>query len=194
MAFKFIAFVTLIAAANAGVIAPAPLAYAAGPAVVAAPVAKTIEADYDPHPQYSYAYDVHDSLTGDAKSQQETRDGDLVQGSYSLLEADGTRRIVDYTADPVNGFNAVVRKEPAAVAVKAVAPVAAPLAYAAAPVAKIAAPLAHAPLAYAAPVAKIAAPALAYSAPLAKIAAPAAISYAAAPAAFSYAAPAAYLH
>ncbi|KMQ91889.1 larval cuticle protein a3a [Lasius niger] len=222
MAFKFVAFATLIAAANAGVIAPAaplayaaapaaPLAYAAAPAahlayaaapaahltyaaapaaplayapVAKAVVAKTIEADYDPHPQYSYAYDVHDSLTGDAKSQQETRDGDLVQGSYSLLEADGTRRIVDYTADSINGFNAVVRKEPATVAVKAVAPVA----YAAAPVAKIAAPLAHAaPLAYATPVAKFAAaPALAYSAPIAK--------FAAAPAAISYAAPAAYLH
>ncbi|KAG5311911.1 CUA3A protein, partial [Pseudoatta argentina] len=194
MAFKFIAFAALIAAANAGIIAPgAPLAYAAAPTVVAAPVAKAVDADFDPHPQYSYAYDVHDSLTGDDKSQQETRDGDLVQGSYSLLEADGTRRIVEYAADPVNGFNAVVRKEPAAVAVKAVAPVAAPLAYAA-PIAKIATPVAHAPLApaplaYAAPIAKIAAPIahapFAYTAPIAKVAAPAA---------FSYAAPAAYLH
>ncbi|XP_036144987.1 larval cuticle protein A3A-like [Monomorium pharaonis] len=207
MAFKFVAFAVLIAAANAGVIAPAaPLAYAAAPAVVAAPlakavVAKAVDADFDPHPQYSYAYDVHDSLTGDAKSQQETRDGDLVQGSYSLLEADGTRRIVDYTADPVNGFNAVVRKEPAAVAVKAVAPVApAPLAYAAAPVAKIAAPVAHAaPLAYAAaPIAKFAAPIahapIAYAAPAAPIAYAAQLAKVAAPAAFSYAAPAAYLH
>ncbi|XP_012233924.1 larval cuticle protein A3A [Linepithema humile] len=224
MAFKFVAFVALVAVANAGIIAPgAPLAYA--------PVAKAVDADYDPHPQYSYAYDVHDSLTGDAKSQQEVRDGDVVQGSYSLLEADGTKRIVDYTADPVNGFNAVVRKEPAAVAVKAVAPIAqaAPLAYAA-PVAKFATPVAHAaplayaahaaplayttsvahaaPLAYAAPVAKFAAaPALAYSTPFAKVAA-APLAYAtqyatpyttqfakvAAAPAYSYAAPAAYLH
>ncbi|EZA48766.1 Cuticle protein, partial [Ooceraea biroi] len=204
---QFIAFAALIAAANAGVIAPAaPLAYAAAPAaplayaapVAKAVVAKTVDADYDPHPQYSYAYDVHDSLTGDAKSQQETRDGDLVQGSYSLLEADGTRRIVDYTADPVNGFNAVVRKEPAAVAVKAVAPVAhiahaAPVAYAA-PIAKFATPVAHAaPLAYAAPIAKFAAaPAVAYTAPIAKVAAAPAIAYAAPVAKF--AAPAAYLH
>ncbi|KYN35584.1 Cuticle protein, partial [Trachymyrmex septentrionalis] len=191
---QFITFAVLIAAANAGIIAPgAPLTYAAAPTVVAAPVAKAVDADFDPHPQYSYAYDVHDSLTGDDKSQQETRDGDLVQGSYSLLEADGTRRIVEYAADPVNGFNAVVRKEPAAVAVKAVAPVAAPLAYAA-PIAKIATPVAPAPLAYAAPIAKFAAPIahapFAYTAPIAKVAAPAAISYAAP----SYAAPAAYLH
>lgn len=29
---------------------------------------------------------------------------------YSLIEPDGSRRTVDYTADPVNGFNAVVTK------------------------------------------------------------------------------------
>ncbi|XP_076757855.1 larval cuticle protein A3A-like [Xylocopa sonorina] len=203
MAFKFIAFATLVAAASAGILPGAPLTYApaaqlAYPAqyAVAAPVAKavavapvakavvakTVDADFDPHPQYSYAYDVHDSLTGDAKSQQETRDGDVVQGSYSLIEADGTKRIVDYVADPVNGFNAVVRKEAAGAPLIAAAPVAkiaaAPISYAA-PVAKIAAPLA-----YAAPVAKIAAP-FAYASPIAK--------YAAAP--LGYAAPAqAYIH
>nr|CAH7768539.1 unnamed protein product [Callosobruchus chinensis] len=32
--------------------------------------------------------------------------------SYSLNEPDGTRRIVDYVADPINGFNAIVRKAP----------------------------------------------------------------------------------
>lgn len=36
-------------------------------------------------------------------SQQESRSGDVVQGSYSLVEPDGTRRIVEYTADPVQG-------------------------------------------------------------------------------------------
>ena len=167
------------------------LAYSAPVAVAAAPVAKAVvakavDADFDPHPQYSYAYNVHDSLTGDAKSQQETRDGDVVQGSYSLVEADGTTRIVDYVADPVNGFNAVVRKEAAAAPIVAAAPVAK---IAAAPVAKIAA----APVAYAAPVAKIAAP-VAYAAPVTKIAA-APLAYAApvakfAAAPFAYAAPA----
>lgn len=84
-----------------------------------------------------------DAITGDAKSQSETRSGDVVQGAYSLVEPDGTRRVVEYTADPVNGFNAVVHKEP--VATKVVAPIA--------PIAKIAAPFGIAP------VAKIAAPA-----------------------------------
>lgn len=51
-------------------------------------------------------------MTGDEKEQHETRDGDFVRGSYSLVEPDGTRRIVQYTADSINGFNAIVSKEP----------------------------------------------------------------------------------
>ena len=142
---QFVVLAAFVAVANAGILS-APLGYAA---------------EYDPNPQYSYSYDVQDGLTGDSKNQYETRNGDVVQGSYSLLEADGTRRTVEYTADPVNGFNAVVHKEPAQVAVKTVA--AAPAVYAAPAVAKYAAPLAYA--SYSAPAyAKIAAP-LSYAAP-----------------------------
>lgn len=102
-----------MAVAKAGLLPGAPLAFAPAPGVaVATPLVKSVT-DYDPHPQYTYAYDVQDSLTGDAKSQHETRNGDVVTGSYSLIEADGTRRVVEYTADPVNGFNAVVHREPA---------------------------------------------------------------------------------
>ncbi|XP_067013171.1 larval cuticle protein A2B-like [Anabrus simplex] len=97
--------------------APVARAYAAAP-VAHAPVA--IDTDYDPNPQYSYEYNIHDALTGDAKAQHESRSGDVVQGSYSLVEPDGTRRTVEYTADPHNGFNAVVHREPAVVATKAV--------------------------------------------------------------------------
>nr|CAD7200821.1 unnamed protein product [Timema douglasi] len=97
--------------------APA-LGYAAhGPALsYAAPaVAKVaVDTDFDPNPSYSYAYDIQDALTGDSKGQQESRQGDVVQGSYSLTEPDGTRRTVEYTADPINGFNAVVHKTPLA--------------------------------------------------------------------------------
>lgn len=163
-----------MAAANAGFIPAAPYAYAATPVVakVATPVlTKAVGADYDSHPQYSFAYDVQDSLTGDFKNQHETRDGDVVHGSYSLLEADGTRRTVDYTADAINGFNAVVRKEPVGLAVKA-AP--AHLALAAPAVAKVAAPLAYASPAYA------------------KFAAPLAYATHAAPAVYAHAAPALY--
>ncbi|XP_015512683.1 larval cuticle protein A2B-like [Neodiprion pinetum] len=186
MAFKLIALAALVAAANAGVIAPAPVAYHAAPAYgYAAPIAKavvkTIDADYDPNPQYSYSYDVHDSITGDVKSQEETRNGDAVQGSYSLIEADGTRRIVHYTADPHNGFNAVVEKEGTPNAHPVVAKYAAPAYPKYAPAVKVAAPVAHA---YAAPVAH------AYAAPVAHAyAAPVSHGYAAPAAHVSYSAP-----
>lgn len=62
------------------------------------------------HPKYAYKYGVNDYHTGDVKSQNETRDGDVVKGSYSLVEPDGSIRTVDYTADKHNGFNAVVHR------------------------------------------------------------------------------------
>nr|CAD7405151.1 unnamed protein product [Timema cristinae] len=60
------------------------------------------------YPSYQFNYGVKDYHTRDFKNQWETRDGDKVKGSYSLLEADGSIRTVDYTADDQNGFNAVV--------------------------------------------------------------------------------------
>ncbi|KAF6204932.1 hypothetical protein GE061_019097 [Apolygus lucorum] len=65
---------------------------------------------HDPHPKYAYNYGVSDPHTGDHKQQSEARDGDVVKGQYSLVEPDGSLRTVDYTADPINGFNAVVTK------------------------------------------------------------------------------------
>lgn len=47
----------------------------------------------------------------------------FISGQYSLVEPDGSVRTVDYTADSVNGFNAVVSKSaPTVHAVKAVVP------------------------------------------------------------------------
>jgi hypothetical protein len=66
--------------------------------------------DYYAHPKYAFKYGVNDYHTGDVKSQHETRDGDVVKGSYSLVEPDGSVRTVDYTADKHNGFNAVVHR------------------------------------------------------------------------------------
>lgn len=34
----------------------------------------------------------------------------MISGSYSLSEPDGTTRIVEYSADKHNGFNAVVKR------------------------------------------------------------------------------------
>jgi len=61
-------------------------------------------------PSYHFNYGVKDLHTGDLKSQWERREGDVVKGSYSLMEPDGSIRTVDYTADSRNGFNAVVSK------------------------------------------------------------------------------------
>uniref|UniRef100_A0ABD2WIK4 Uncharacterized protein n=1 Tax=Trichogramma kaykai TaxID=54128 RepID=A0ABD2WIK4_9HYME len=68
------------------------------------------EHDYYSHPKYTFNYGVHDPHTGDVKTQHEVRDGDVVHGSYSVNEPDGSVRIVEYTADDHNGFNAVVKK------------------------------------------------------------------------------------
>ncbi|KAJ8979345.1 hypothetical protein NQ317_012941 [Molorchus minor] len=68
------------------------------------------DVDYYAHPRYAFKYGVSDPHTGDVKSQQESRDGDVVKGQYSLVEPDGSVRVVDYVADSVNGFNAVVSK------------------------------------------------------------------------------------
>ncbi|KAF9415125.1 hypothetical protein HW555_007159 [Spodoptera exigua] len=119
MAAKFVVVLAFVAAAQCSVV----------------PVAR-VDADYT-----SFAYDVADPNTGDFKSQVETRVGGNVAGQYSLLDADGTKRTVDYTADDVNGFNAVVRKDPAVVA-------AAPAVVAAAP-AVVAARTVAAPAVYA---------------------------------------------
>ena len=64
----------------------------------------------DTVPQYTFGYKVHDVVTGDNKHQIESRLGDVVRGQYSLVEADGSQRVVNYYADDHNGFNAVVHK------------------------------------------------------------------------------------
>ncbi|KAJ8955648.1 hypothetical protein NQ314_006866 [Rhamnusium bicolor] len=88
----------------------------AAPAFLKAPIAapaivKSAPAvDYVAYPKYQFNYGVADGHTGDQKTQTEVRDGDVVKGSYSLVEADGTVRTVSYTADDHNGFNAVVTR------------------------------------------------------------------------------------
>ncbi|XP_046398212.1 larval cuticle protein A3A-like [Ischnura elegans] len=158
MAFVFAAFLSaLVAAAHCGIIQTSP-AVAVGPARFSfAPVAKAVvgpplvattptvakaasvavQTDFDPNPQYTFSYEIHDAVTGDDKSQTESRNGDVVQGQYTLVEPDGVRRTVEYTADPVNGFNAVVHRNAASATavVKQAAPV----------VAKVAAPVAVGP-------------------------------------------------
>ncbi|XP_046960831.1 cuticle protein-like [Vanessa cardui] len=100
------------AAAPVAHYAAAPIAhYAAAPvAHYAAPAHRIVSAHEEEyaHPKYDFSYSVADGHTGDNKSQHESRDGDAVHGEYSLVEADGSVRTVQYTADAHNGFNAVV--------------------------------------------------------------------------------------
>ncbi|CAG9821870.1 unnamed protein product [Phaedon cochleariae] len=77
---------------------------------VQVPVVQTHVEPYDPNPQYTFAYTVDDRSTGDSKTQHESRHGDVVRGQYSLTDPDGSRRTVDYSADPHSGFNAVVQE------------------------------------------------------------------------------------
>ncbi|KAL3283018.1 hypothetical protein HHI36_006175 [Cryptolaemus montrouzieri] len=124
MSLVQITFVAVCSAAiaNAGI---APYGYAGlghtgvsgvgGAHVVGGPVAVPVgpygtEIDYHAHPKYTYNYGVADGLTGDNKAQAEIRDGDVVKGSYSVVEPDGSIRVVEYAADDVHGFNAVVKK------------------------------------------------------------------------------------
>jgi len=62
----------------------------------------------DPPAQYNFGYSITDSVTGDSKSRQESRDGDAVTGSYSVADPDGRIRTVTYTADALHGFQATV--------------------------------------------------------------------------------------
>jgi hypothetical protein len=177
----------------------APVAYAQPATVV-----KKIVDDYDYSPQYAFSYGINDALTGDQKSQHETREGDVVKGQYSLVDADGKLRTVDYTADPIHGFNAVVSRQdigqkviaqPAAIIKSApVAYQAAPIAYQSAPIVKTvaAAPayyqsapivktVAAAPAYYQSPAAYQASPIAYQSAPIVKTVAAAPAYYQSAP-------------
>ncbi|XP_032597811.1 uncharacterized protein LOC6570097 [Drosophila grimshawi] len=76
------------------------------------PVQQQRQAEIFAPASYSFNYAVNDESTGDIKEHSETRDGYVVSGSYSLVDPDGYKRTVTYTADNVHGFNAVVTRVP----------------------------------------------------------------------------------
>jgi Insect cuticle protein len=144
MAFKYVALFALLAAASA-----APQHYYEQQAhlqsyqphivkQVVQPVIKKIVEHEEPA-NYDFEYAVKDEHTGDIKEQHESAKDGAISGFYTLIDADGFRRIVHYTADDHQGFVADVKREQvegykAPVAVKKV--VAAPVVhkYVAAPV------------------------------------------------------------
>ncbi|KAJ8683137.1 hypothetical protein QAD02_018929 [Eretmocerus hayati] len=82
--------------AKGAIVAPVTTVVATQPAVishqVAVPAVSAKLEEYDPHPRYTFAYDVQDASTGDSKAQFETRDGDVVKEaipSSKLTEAEG---------------------------------------------------------------------------------------------------------
>uniref|UniRef100_A0A6G1S550 Cuticle protein 14 isoform b n=1 Tax=Aceria tosichella TaxID=561515 RepID=A0A6G1S550_9ACAR len=135
--------------------------------------------------QYSFGFDEAGATGGSFRHERSLAPG-TVQGSYGLNGADGKLRIVHYTADPVNGFQASIQtnemaepRDSAGVAVNhaatvvAAAPVAAPVPVAPAPV-PVAAP-APVPVAVAAAPAPV--PVYAAAQVLPALAPPAAFGY-----------------
>lgn len=61
---------------------------------------------------YDFKYEVHDEKTGDIKRLSEVATHGVVKGQYSLIDSDGFKRIVEYTADNIHGFQAIVKREP----------------------------------------------------------------------------------
>ncbi|KAK4296637.1 hypothetical protein Pmani_030883 [Petrolisthes manimaculis] len=62
---------------------------------------------------YQWAYEVMAPSTGDYQSRVEHRQPDgLVRGRYSLVDPDGSLRVVSYIAHPEDGFKATVENHP----------------------------------------------------------------------------------
>lgn len=122
MAFKFVILCATLAAVSAGVIEtgwqPNPwnphTATIIQPAttIVKQPalIKKVVEAESPAN--YEFNYEVHDTNTGDIKRQHEKAENGHISGQYSLVDPDGFRRVVSYTADDHHGFQANVQREP----------------------------------------------------------------------------------
>ncbi|CAL8125874.1 unnamed protein product [Orchesella dallaii] len=89
---------------------------------------ETEEEEYpgDPNPQYNFSFDIKDDELTNYQNRQEERDGQTIKGSYSVVDPDGYVRTVTYTADPKNGFQAKVTREPTDVKIKFPVPTEAP--------------------------------------------------------------------
>ncbi|XP_053675348.1 putative uncharacterized protein DDB_G0294196 [Anopheles nili] len=74
--------------------------------------------DYDPNPSYQFGFDVKDDEFTNYQNRKETRDGNVIKGSYSVVDSDGFIRTVTYTADPKEGFKAEVSRQPTDIVVK----------------------------------------------------------------------------
>ena len=118
MALKLVVFVCLISVAFAGI-----LPTYIPPVQHYLPPATTTQAPWKPEPtwkttpekpaNYEFKYEVNEPKTGDIKQQFEKAVDGVIKGQYWLIEPDGSKRVVDYTADDKNGFQATVKVIPA---------------------------------------------------------------------------------
>jgi len=60
---------------------------------------------------FNFGYEVSNAATGDTKSHQETLEDGVLRGSYSVVQPDGFRRVVNYVSDAEHGFRADVTFE-----------------------------------------------------------------------------------
>jgi len=65
----------------------------------------------EPGMPYDFEWAVNDSESGNKYDHQESSDGDITRGVYRVLLPDGRTQVVSFTADAVNGYNAVVTYE-----------------------------------------------------------------------------------
>lgn len=72
--------------------------------------ADELTGDFHAVPKYNYRYEVRDPTYLNYHSAQESRDGDVVTGSYQVLHPNGELVTVDYVADK-DGFRPTIRSE-----------------------------------------------------------------------------------
>ena len=102
-----------------------PLVHNVPDPVVAAPaIVRAVVEEPAAVARYNYGYSVNDAVSGDSKQRQESREGDVVTGSYTVADPDGRIRHVEYVADKL-GFRATVTYdgEPGPAAIPFAAPV-----------------------------------------------------------------------
>ncbi|XP_070499695.1 cuticle protein 8-like [Chironomus tepperi] len=134
MAFKLVLSFTILSVVSAGVVdlgynsnyyhqpaAYQPATYVQPAVIKQAAYVKQVA--HEAPANYEFNYEVHDAHTGDIKRQQEVAKDGAISGQYSLIDADGYRRVVSYTADDHHGFQANVQREPVDHKIVAQAPV-----------------------------------------------------------------------
>lgn len=75
----------------------AALAYKVAGSSYTVPYAKAVVAEKYGPAHYDFRHGVNDAENGDYKIQEEHREGDVVKGSYFLIETDDSKGIVEYT-------------------------------------------------------------------------------------------------